>query len=208
MIRLLLASFAQIPGLAAMTHDKHHNRTLPPALANRLNPLCHRFEQEWLAGRTPRLEEFLSSVEQADRAALLAELLALELHHRAHRGERVSQEEYRRRLPGHAWIIEEMIPSGGLQSVRGLRVGRYEIEEEIACGGMAEVWRARDWELGRPLAIKLLQEHFRGQPELERRFREEAAVALSPGCWYNAAIACTTLGGSTHAPYWDLLQPV
>jgi tetratricopeptide (TPR) repeat protein len=56
------------------------------------------------------------------------------------------------------------------------RAGRYLLEGEIAAGGMGSVWRARDPQLGRPLAVKVLLERHRGLPELERRFHEEAQI--------------------------------
>jgi serine/threonine-protein kinase len=56
------------------------------------------------------------------------------------------------------------------------RAGRYRIEGEIAHGGMGAVLRARDPDLNRTLAVKVLQEQYRGDPELERRFLEEAQV--------------------------------
>jgi tetratricopeptide (TPR) repeat protein len=52
----------------------------------------------------------------------------------------------------------------------------YQWLDEVGRGGMAEVWRARDLDLDRTLAIKVLQPRFRGDPELERRFREEARI--------------------------------
>jgi tetratricopeptide (TPR) repeat protein len=54
--------------------------------------------------------------------------------------------------------------------------GRYEIGSEIARGGMGVVWLGRDTELNRPLAIKVLRAEYRGHPDLERRFREEAQI--------------------------------
>ncbi len=56
------------------------------------------------------------------------------------------------------------------------RAGRYEIQGEIDRGGMGVVLRARDPDLNRPLAIKILGERHRGNRELERRFREEAQI--------------------------------
>jgi serine/threonine-protein kinase len=56
------------------------------------------------------------------------------------------------------------------------RAGRYQLEEELARGGMGAVWRARDPELGRTLAVKVLREDYRGRPDLGRRFREEAQI--------------------------------
>src|ERR671933_786857 len=51
---------------------------------------------------------------------------------------------------------------------------RYRLERRIATGGMGEVWAARDLELGRPVALKLLG------PEADpARFEREAHAAAS-----------------------------
>jgi serine/threonine-protein kinase len=58
----------------------------------------------------------------------------------------------------------------------GARTGRYELFGEIARGGMGAVLRARDPDLGRELAVKVLLERHRENPDLLRRFIEEAQV--------------------------------
>jgi eukaryotic-like serine/threonine-protein kinase len=55
--------------------------------------------------------------------------------------------------------------------------GRYELEDEIASGGMGTVWRARDEVLGRPVAVKVLHDHLARDPDLLDRFRFEAVAA-------------------------------
>jgi serine/threonine-protein kinase len=57
------------------------------------------------------------------------------------------------------------------------RAGRYELGEAVGRGGMGAVYRARDPELNRDLAVKVLLERHRGDDRLRRRFLEEAQIA-------------------------------
>ncbi len=54
---------------------------------------------------------------------------------------------------------------------------RYEIEREIARGGMADVFLARDQLLDRPVAVKVLFPEFARDPSFVERFRREAQSA-------------------------------
>jgi tetratricopeptide (TPR) repeat protein len=60
------------------------------------------------------------------------------------------------------------------QTVTG--ADRYELGAEIARGGMGVVIRARDRNLNRDLAVKLVHPHLTDRPAVLRRFREEAEV--------------------------------
>ena len=55
--------------------------------------------------------------------------------------------------------------------------GRYELEEKIGSGGMAEVYKAHDRLLARPVAIKILHEAYRSDMEFIERFHREAKSA-------------------------------
>jgi serine/threonine-protein kinase len=59
---------------------------------------------------------------------------------------------------------------------RTIDPGRYTLHGELARGGMGAVIRARDVELGRDLAFKVLLEQHRARPEVVRRFVEEAQI--------------------------------
>ena len=55
--------------------------------------------------------------------------------------------------------------------------GRYELDQIIGRGGMAEVWRARDLRLIRDVAIKRLRIDLASDPTFQARFRREAQSA-------------------------------
>jgi serine/threonine-protein kinase len=55
-------------------------------------------------------------------------------------------------------------------------LGRYEVADRIGRGGMGEVLRARDPDLNRELAVKVLLEKHHGRREVLQRFLEEAQV--------------------------------
>jgi hypothetical protein len=61
-----------------------------------------------------------------------------------------------------------------LQLQPGTRLGPYEIDGAIGAGGMGEVYRARDTQLNRSVAIKILPELFAADAERVARFTREA----------------------------------
>jgi serine/threonine-protein kinase len=69
-------------------------------------------------------------------------------------------------------------------TVASLILGRYRLEQEIAAGGTARVWRAHDQQLDRPVAVKLLHPHLLPDETSRRRLEAEAraaAVLSHPG---------------------------
>ena len=61
----------------------------------------------------------------------------------------------------------------------GTRLGPYEITAQIGVGGMGEVWRATDINLGRQVAIKVLPDAFARDPDRLARFEREAKMLAS-----------------------------
>ena len=61
----------------------------------------------------------------------------------------------------------------------GERLGRYEVVSPLGAGGMGEVYRARDSELQREVALKILPEEFSSDPDRVMRFEREAKVTAA-----------------------------
>ncbi len=57
--------------------------------------------------------------------------------------------------------------------------GRYQINDRIGTGGMAEVHRAQDTVLGRNVAVKVMLPQYATDDDFTRRFRQEAAASAN-----------------------------
>jgi eukaryotic-like serine/threonine-protein kinase len=59
------------------------------------------------------------------------------------------------------------------------RLGKYELIERLGQGGMGEVWKARDTQLRRFVAIKFLHANLRSDPDFVTHFMREAQFIAS-----------------------------
>jgi hypothetical protein len=147
-----------------------------------IDALCDRFETAWEEGQRPRIEDWLPHAPEQYHRRFVRELLALELGYRRRSGEQPTAAEYHARFPALANVIAAAFAAG---SDRGVatgphlpaagegevprQVGRYHILERLGAGTFGVVYRGRDDELHRDVAIKV--------PHRER-FACEADAAL------------------------------
>ena len=80
-----------------------------------------------------------------------------------------------------------------------MRVGRYEISELIGEGGMGRVFKARDTQLARIVAIKVLPAAFSTNQESLRRFEQEARATAALN--HPGIMAVYDVGVHEGAPY-------
>jgi hypothetical protein len=73
--------------------------SLPLSAAQRVDAACYRFEKAWREGQRPCIEDYLVDLLEAERLALLRELISLDIDYRRLAGEHPQPEEYHARFP-------------------------------------------------------------------------------------------------------------
>jgi hypothetical protein len=146
-----------------------------------VDAVCDRFEEAWLAGPRPPIEEYLDDLAERVRPDLFGELLRLDLHYRRQQLDAPTEEEYGRRFPEYTDLIRSVFrvagssrerpsadagssvpseetgpePAGPVSTDSPTHLGRYRVTAKLGSGTFAIVYRAYDGDLRRDVAIKV-----------------------------------------------------
>src|SRR6266852_3482991 len=100
----------------------------------------------------------------------------------------------------------ENIMAFGMALTSGTKLGPYEIVEPLGAGGMGEVYRARDMQLGRSVAIKILPPTCSANTDRLHRFEQEARSASALNHPNIVTIYALGLDDSTHYIAMELVE--
>jgi eukaryotic-like serine/threonine-protein kinase len=157
--------------------------TLTPAEARLIDQICDRFEATRKSGQRPDVKQYLDGVAEPARSALLRHLLLLDLDYKRQTGSDPLTLDYQTQLPDDTALINEVCREAsqsdllnGIAHADQSGASRYQELKEVGHGGIGVVFRGRDRILGRELAVKVLRETYRDNPEARRRFIDEARI--------------------------------
>ena len=136
--------------------------------------ICDEFEAALRQGDTVRIEDFLLKVEEAERPALLEELLQIKIQYAV---ESQQSDDYvcsmigslKKRFPEQDKLIQSLYR----QSHQLKQVGDYEILGELGRGGMGTVYKAKHKLLQQTVAVKVLSEALLDDAQAVGRFKRE-----------------------------------
>jgi WD40 repeat protein/predicted Ser/Thr protein kinase len=186
-----------------MTASESDNSQHSTSLAGRITNICHEFIDAHLAGSKPMPEDFAAEWQGDERRQLMLELLFLDNQYRLRAGETPNLKEYLQRLPNDSAVINEVFAEASTIRARVLQsqadtatldwqppnegspahptktFGDYELYEELGRGAFGVVYRARQKNLNRTVALKMILSGHLTSPEQTRAFEQEAQAAAS-----------------------------
>lgn len=159
-----------------------------PDIAEQIDSICDAFESSWRAGTRPDLSSYLqrtnSPLKTLPLETLFTELVLIDISYRKRHGENPGVDEYARRFPYlQDSLVGLTVPLAGgadtsdsVPEFRNAVLGKFELVQKLGEGTFGIVWKARDHQLQRWVALKLFRNDLAGGPKLLLK-REATAVA-------------------------------
>jgi serine/threonine protein kinase len=186
---------------------------------------CDAFEHAWQGADLPTIELFLAEAPVAVRTELLHELLEIEVAYRRRKGENPTLAEYHARFPDQLGAFplrtetlshragtgqestEDHLPPPAPVAASptpsiGPTVPGYEIEAELGRGGMGVVYKAKQLNPPRLVALKMIRDGYLAGPEQFVRFRIEAEAAAR--CQHPNLMRIYEVGENAGLPYFSM----
>ncbi len=170
------------------------------AQLRRIHELCQQFELAWHSGQRPVIEKIIECVPAEDQSHLLESLVRSEIELCESTGQEISASELLMRFSwARGVVLRAFVPVAQVERLDGWdidtiaaetvgntvqtsvetpqRIGPYAIISEIARGGMGIVYRARQTQLCRDVALKIIRSgQFADEVEVARFRKESMAV--------------------------------
>jgi serine/threonine protein kinase len=173
----------------------------PPDSSIGVDAICDSFEEAWLAGHEPRIEEFLSRGNTLDPGLLLRELLLAEWDLRLRHAQHTEPAPYLDRFPANRQVITDLwrewnerppdsvpneptiafVPLHGSTALEspGTVIDRFKLLEKLGEGGFGTVWAAEQREpVKRRVALKIIKLGMDTRQVVARFEAERQALAL------------------------------
>lgn len=179
-------------------------QSLPLATARKIDALCDHFEKAWKSEARPCIEAYLKqAADDTERREILRCLLQLELELQTRTGTESTRQEYLARFAADASVVESVLrdlanrttsrqaaaesvsASGSPSPPRRKptvplpsKIGRFEVLQLLGQGAFGRVYRARDPQLQREVALKVpIQGSLETEEAIERFLKEARAAA-------------------------------